>query len=163
MKKCKGQTILDSTLKQLVYKYCENPMNLIEQEENIEDNLNSKFTEMKKLTKEKNKDFDFYHSLQTTLLHPAYNVLIGLIDIAIFMLTLVNIEAFNNKEGSKEFKDGNGRLSLFIQVGLLSISMISQGVGLIGRGFRSTFSQFLTAFDLIMTLISFLLGMVLIS
>jgi hypothetical protein len=84
------------------------------EEEVLEDDVDAKFAAMKKSTRERNKNFDLYYSLKTTLKHPAYNVLIGLIDIAIFMLTLWNIEAFNKTEGSKELKEGYGRLALFI-------------------------------------------------
>lgn len=163
MNKKKGSMIPDTLLKQLVEKYNENPYNLLLDDVILEDDVDAKFAEMKKSTRERNKDFDLYFRLKSTLEHPAYHVLIGLIDIAIFMLTLWNIEAFNKTEGSKELKEGYGRLALFIQVCLLSISLISQGVGIIGRGFTETFKNLLIAFDLVMTLASFLLGMILIS
>lgn len=163
MKKSKAQVIPDNILKQLVHKYYENPFGLVIHEEDQEDDIDLKLKEMQKISMLKNKDYDLYLQLAQTLEHPAYNVLIGIIDIAIFMLTLLNIEAFNQKEGSKELEKGYGRLALFIQVGLLSISMISQGIGIVGRGFRNTLKNILLTFDIIMTLISLILGMVLIS
>jgi hypothetical protein len=114
MKKSKAQVIPDATLKKLVHKYYENPFGLIITDEDQEDDIDTKFKEMQKKSQLKNKDYDLYLQLSNTLDHPAYNVLIGIIDIAIFMLTLLNIEAFNQKEGSKELEKGNGRLTLYI-------------------------------------------------
>jgi len=162
LKKSKDSIIPEDTLKSLIATYNESPENLLipdSEKENIPD---EKYLQLKKSTKERNKEFDLYFNLKETLRHPAYNVLIGIIDIAIFMLTLPNIDSFNNKDPSKQ--DGSiKRTYLFIQVGLLSISLISQGVGIIGRGFKETFKDYLMTFDLFMTLAAFLLGMVLVS
>lgn len=97
--------------------------------------------------------------LENILGHPVYNFLIGSIDIAIFILTLFNIEAFNSKQVSNSSSaNGIGRLSLNIQCVLLAVSMVSQGVGIVGKGFIATFKDWLITIDLIMTLISFVLG-----
>jgi hypothetical protein len=59
--------IPDTQLKHLVEKYNENPENLLLQEEVQEDDIDAKFAKMKESTREKNKDFDLYYRLRTTL------------------------------------------------------------------------------------------------
>ena len=67
MKKGPSQMIPDTQLKHLVEKYNENPENLLLQEEVQEDDIDAKFAKMKESTREKNKDFDLYYRLRTTL------------------------------------------------------------------------------------------------
>jgi hypothetical protein len=102
LKKTKDQIVPEDVLKNLIATYNENPENLLIPEQGKENIPDEKFQQLKKSRKEKNKDFDLYINLKETLQHPAYNVLIGLIDIAIFMLTLPNIDSFTNRDPGKQ-------------------------------------------------------------
>lgn len=90
--------------------------------------------------------------------HYLYQIFKGGINIVIVSLTMFIIDIFNSQQGETQ-----SRGVLNWQVTLLFLSLLEQSVGIIVRGFRKTFQNLLQTYEIIITLIAFVIGMIFIS
>lgn len=90
-----------------------------------------------------------------------YQIFKGLINIAVVCLTMFIIDIFNST--SKQRQNVQSMAVLNIQVIILFISLMEQSINIVVRGFRKTFQNTLLTFDLIVTLIALIIGMVFVS
>lgn len=87
-----------------------------------------------------------------------YQICKGGINIVIVSLTMFIIDIFNSQQGETQ-----SRGVLYFQVILLFMSLIEQSIGVIVRGFRKTFQSLLPTFEIVITLIAFVIGMIFVS
>ena len=90
--------------------------------------------------------------------HYLYQIFKGFINIVIVMLTMFIIDIFNSQQGQT-----SSRGVLNFQVILLFMSLLEQSIGIIVKGFRKTFQTLLPTFEIIITLIAFIIGMMFVS
>lgn len=68
------------------------------------------------------------------------------------------IDIFNSQQGQAP-----SRGVLYAQVTLLFLSLLEQSIGIIVRGFRKTFKNLLQTYEIVITLIAFVIGMIFVS
>lgn len=87
-----------------------------------------------------------------------YQIFKGFINIVIVSLTMSIIDIFNSQQGASQ-----SRTILYLQVVLLFLSLLEQSIGIIVRGFRKTFKSLLPTFEIVITLLAFVIGMIFVS
>lgn len=88
-----------------------------------------------------------------------YQLTKGILNIVIVCLTMSIIDIFHKQDGDEN--QGTGVLK--IQVFLIFLSMMEQSVGIVVRGFSKTFKSILLTFEIVITLIALLIGMIFVS
>lgn len=89
-----------------------------------------------------------------------YQILKGVLNICIISLTMFIIDIFNySEDGTKNAS----RAVLNAQVILLFLSLMEQSINIVVRGFRKTFQSLLLTFDISITLLALIIGMIFVS
>ncbi len=144
----KGKIIEDKQLRYIVEQYFE------DHDIRFED-LNKEYFKAPGGLKSSGIDsYSILISLQTNYI---YQMAKGLLNIVIVGLTMNAIDIFHSTQKTKS------TFILKLQVGLIFLSMMEQSIGIVVRGFRRTFKEFLFTFDICITLIALLIGMIFIS
>lgn len=88
-----------------------------------------------------------------------YQIFKGLLNIVVVCLTMFIIDIFNSTS-----KQGTQSMAVLdVQVILLFMSLMEQAINIVVRGFRKTFQSALLTFDIIVTLIALIIGMIFVS
>lgn len=148
----KGKILDDKQLKYIVESYIDN--NDLKFEE-----LNKEyFKEAMSVNKSGIDSYSILVSLQSNYL---YQLGKGVLNIVIVCLTMSIIDIFHTGPGADNSSKSTGMLKF--QVVLLFTSLLEQSVGIVVRGFRQTFKSLLLTFEVVITLIALIIGLMFIS
>jgi Ion transport protein len=148
----KGKIIDDKQLKYIVESYIEN------NELKLEDLNKEYFKEAVSINKSGIDSYSILVSLQS---HYLYQLAKGVLNIIIVCLTMSIIDIFHTGPGADSSNKSTSILK--IQVGLLFLSLMEQSVGIVVRGFRQTFKSLLLTFEIVITLVALIIGLMFIS
>lgn len=144
----KGKIIEDKQLRYIIEQYYE------DSEIRFEDLNKEYFRQPGGL---KSSGIDSYSILISLQGNYLYQMTKGILNIVIVGLTMNAIDIFHSTQQKKN------TLVLQVQVGLIFLSMMEQSIGIVVRGFRRTFKEFLLTLDICVTLIALLIGLIFVS
>lgn len=152
MHQFKGKIVDDKLLKYIVESYIENA------DLKFED-LNKEY--FKESTSVNKSGIDSYSILISLQSHYLYQLAKGVLNITIVCLTMNIIDIFHTGPGADN--SNKSTTILKFQVILLFLSLMEQSVGIVVRGFRQTFKSLLLTFEVSITLIALVIGLLFVS
>lgn len=148
LKHFEGRIIDNRLLEHIVESYIENP-------DVVVSDLNEELFKEKTQRKTGIESYNLLINMQS---HYIYQLGKGMVNIIIVCLTMLIIPMFNVDDDTPK-----SSTILTIQVALIFLSLIEQSIGVVVRGFKKTFNSLLLTFEMGITLLALIIGLIFVS